>query len=180
MDWLDDTDINLFLKVIVDSVEHAAMVGYPIVNPDRISTLVCSSFYFESLRKKGMECISRWVQSFDLTKISNIIFPLYSDSHWSLCYIDVKAETAIVYDSMRPMHSHLSKVLLTHSFVKIVLYSERCAQQKNGYDCGCYALYYATCIIRRKRGRLNLEVPHKFIKRVRIWIKQQKKSERMV
>ncbi|KAI5163234.1 hypothetical protein NEAUS03_2243 [Nematocida ausubeli] len=173
MDWLDDMDINLSLKIIADSSPDAAMVGYPIPPQSKISTLICSSFYFESLRLRGMECISKWIEGLDLSKINSIIFPVYSENHWSLCYIDVKKETAKVFDSLRPCHLEISSVLLLHSLVKKVLYSSKCTQQKNGSDCGRYVLYYARCLVANKRDRLNREVPPKFLYKLQKWIKKR-------
>ncbi|KAI5189464.1 hypothetical protein NEMIN01_0527 [Nematocida minor] len=167
MDWLDDTDINHFLKVFVDTTEDAVMVGHQKKIPDKIKTVVCSSFYFESLRVRGMDCISRWLEHLDLEKVQNIIFPLHSDSHWSLCLIHPSTSICFVFDPLRPVHLSLSNVLLSHSSVKIVVYSESCTQQTNGYDCGVYALYYAGCILKNKYEKIHKPILRKFKKYIR-------------
>lgn len=176
MDWLDDTDINYFLKVFADSSDDSIMIGETKNPPTHIRTVVCSSFYFESLRIRGMECISQWLESYDLNKIQNILFPLHSDSHWSLCLIHIPSGVSVIFDPLRPAHMMLSNILLNHQLVKIVIYSTACIQQDNTYDCGVYSLYYAGCIIKNRYSQINRPVPSKFKEYIRR--KKRKRKER--
>lgn len=177
MEWLDDTAVNSFLSALADSTEDALMIGYSKIPEKTPKTIVCSSFYFESLRARGMECISQWLEGFNLSSVQTILFPLHSNSHWSLCYIHLPTGISVIFDSLRPSHKRLSKVLLTHSFVNLVIYSALTPQQTNGYDCGIYTLYYAACIIRNKHSRIFKAPPNKFSLYVRNHIKKTRRRE---
>lgn len=174
MDWLDDSDVNYFLKVFAETTEDSFMVGGTGDIPSTISTLVCSSFYFESLRIRGMACISQWLDRFDLERVKKILFPLYSDSHWSICLIDRQTGISVIFDPLRPIHKFLSQILLSHDSVNIVIYSTHCTQQDNSYDCGVYSLYYAGCIIKKKYDRINQPVPEKFKQYIRKRMKRRR------
>ncbi|KAH9385369.1 uncharacterized protein NEMAJ01_0265 [Nematocida major] len=171
--WLTDSEINNFLAKLVNSTGDAVMAGYP--RKDRVlrpKTVVFSSFYFESLKCSGMKHLAGWMPEGDTSGVRNLIFPLHSESHWSIAYIDLSTGISVIFDSLRPIHRSLSHALLQHSAVNLCMYSSSCAQQENSHDCGVYALFYAACLLRGKFGLLFRKVPGKFSSYVRDFVRK--------
>ncbi|KAI5185965.1 hypothetical protein NEHOM01_1188 [Nematocida homosporus] len=165
--WLCDTTINRVLKCFSNNTPGVAMLGYPLKDGETPHTLLVSTFYFESLKSSGMLRISEWLAKIPIDTIQRMIIPLFSNHHWSLSVVYPKLGLGVVLDPLRPYHKEVSKILLQHSGVEVVLYNESVVQQTNSSDCGIYTLYYTGCLVSKKIHRLFQPVPAEFIKLMR-------------
>ncbi|OAG30100.1 sentrin-specific protease 1 [Nematocida displodere] len=157
--WVSDTVANKILQLLAENAEDAVFLENIEKKEDTKSTLLINSFYFESLKARGMASIDTWTEHADIRKIERIIFPIFQDSHWSLVVIYPKLKTCTVLDSLRPCHEAASAVLLQHSLIERVSYNCHCTQQSNTNDCGIFMLYFAGCIARKKTAKIYLPVP---------------------
>ncbi|KAI5181162.1 hypothetical protein NEOKW01_1381 [Nematocida sp. AWRm80] len=168
MDWLNDCAINGVLRALAKITPGTAMLGEKssVENPENI---ICSSFYFESFRARGTASISTWGDGLDWSLVKRVIFPLFCSSHWSLCVIYPASGLCVIFDSLRPSHKELLRVLIDHPMVSVIVYSSKCVQQPNTDDCGVYALYYAGCILKNMMKRVYKPVPETFIALIRAY-----------
>lgn len=163
---MGDRTINAALEKLAGEAPDCAVVGHP-APPRPPKLLVVNSFYFESLRVRGMSSISQWTEQLDHSQVEKIVFPVFASNHWSMGVLFPAARVCLLLDSLRPLHHAMSAVLLTHSDIDVVIYSKGVAQQPNGDDCGVYALYFAQCALQNQLQQVYAPVPEKFVQQVR-------------
>lgn len=171
MDWLSDEHVNGVLRLMAQKCARAAMLGYEKPTA-QTRVLVASSFYFESLRARGMESVARWTRSLEVGGAERLVFPLFSAAHWSMCAIFLPQRAALVLDPLRPLHRDAALELLRHSAVDCVVYDSGAAQQAGSRDCGVYALYFAGALVFENGEKARGDVPQKFVRRIRSRIRR--------
>jgi len=166
MEWLSDEVINGALKLIAEEDPFSVMLGEGLPN-EQTKTVIINSFYFESLKRRGMGGVSKWMRAPEFKKVDILVFPLFQNSHWSMCSVYLKTRGAILCDSLRPFHKEAAAILLSHSDIDFVIYDLSTVQQKNGNDCGVFALYFIACFVFQKPQNRQIPIPDMFFSHVR-------------
>lgn len=141
--WLNDKIINSYMELLSDHYT---------------STYFFSSFTYSFLRNNPVEKVAGWYEDIDIEKYDSYVFPIHSQSHWSL--VVIKDNEFYGMDSMsimemsvvvriRSLMVHifaLKKKKFTGIFGKLL--KRRIPQQENGDDCGVFCCAYARYFLR--------------------------------
>ena len=147
--WLNDTVIDVFLKLISGERVHAF-----------------STFFFTNIETKGYKSVQKWMKRAkrDISKLDLILCPINVHStHWVTGAIDLKNKKILYLDSLaghETSHGSMALNLLNDYLVQECkkqgneslsdgFTSEQivnCPQQMNGYDCGVFTLMNCLCL----------------------------------
>lgn len=158
-EWLCDREVNRVLRVMARNAEDAVYFDDMRSLADTKHTLLFNSFYFESLKTRGMRSIREWMEAVSTDVLTRVLFPIFASSHWSACVMYPGIGTCVVFDSLIPSHMEAASVLLLHPGINLVIYDTMCAQQQDADSCGVFALYYLACLLKNKTGCIYKKVP---------------------
>ena len=160
--WLNDECVNFYMSLLNDRDKADADGDQQFPRCHFFNT-----FFHEKLTPGGgyeYKAISRWTRPKKLKKdihehCDRIVFPIHLPAHWTCLCVNVAEKRIEYYDSMAGAATHV-----TNAFKKWycddvrdkkgqeVDFSEwsvvfpDCPQQRNGFDCGVFAIKFAECL----------------------------------
>jgi Ulp1 family protease len=151
--WLDDTCVNTYLEIVARFTDGAYTLNMSLDDLPKKSTLILNSFFYEHLKRGGSA--SMWLAEVPMERIRMVLFPIFESSHWSLGVIYPSGQSAVVMDSMRPLHSKCVFVINQYLGGDRTVYDLRALQQENANDCGLFACYFAESLLLSQRRRTD-------------------------
>ncbi|KAJ1643703.1 hypothetical protein LPJ64_004554 [Coemansia asiatica] len=151
--WLNDEVINYYMQLIISRAEKTS--GLPRVH-------AFNTFFFSTLRDSGYMRVRRWTRKTKLFEKDLAIVPVHLGVHWCCAAIDFRKKTIAYYDALLGDNEECLQLLMQYlheeSKDKVGCeldaseWSMVCAKdiprQKNGYDCGVFAITFAEYLAR--------------------------------
>jgi hypothetical protein len=154
--WLNDYMVTAYLEYIIAAANNAG--SRPSDWVPRMITQ--STFFYPKLSTQGPSSVRRWTSKLGagglrLLKVELVIIPVNNASHWTIIAVKPTERIVEYYDSF---HGN-PDVFLTHTrkWLELelgaafdptawVFREGHCPSQKNGFDCGVFALTNAECL----------------------------------
>nr|CDS32877.1 sentrin specific protease 1 [Hymenolepis microstoma] len=161
--WLNDIIVNFYLQLISHRSRQC---------PEMLKVHAFNSFFYPQLVSVDYPGVRRWTKSVDLFSQDLVLIPVHDRGmHWCLTCVDFRAKTISYYDSLHGRNDQcLDRILHyldaesrdkrnkpledIHSWEKKNM-EGRMPSQKNGSDCGVFALTTAEFLSRD--AELNFE-----------------------
>ena len=126
-----------------------------------------NTFFHQKLTPGGgyeYKPISRWTRPKKLKKdiheyCDRIVFPIHMPSHWTCLCVNVAEKRIEYYDSLAGSATHVTNAFKKWyiddvrdkkgqdvDFSKWSVVFPDCPQQRNGFDCGVFAIKFAECL----------------------------------
>eukprot|EP00038_Savillea_parva_P010682 m.191978 g.191978 ORF g.191978 m.191978 type:complete len:820 (-) comp18530_c0_seq1:14-2473(-) len=168
-EWLNDNVMNSYMTLLQQ--RNAKDASFP-------NFWSFTTFFYPQLKSKGYNSVRRWTKEAKcpggLKAYDIIVVPLHLGVHWCCGFIDFRHKTIEMYDSLgsseqsfyRNIREYLDKEWQDkhgHPFdfdgwedVR----SNQCPQQRNGFDCGMFALKFADFRSRDKHTPFSFTQNH--------------------
>ena len=195
--WLDDTVINKYCKLLADTFKEV---------------FILSSFFLENLRKKGYKGVHRWAKE-DIFDKKYVLFPLFENSHWFLACFGTRSNKFEIFDPYiettdnceekyrlkirnQIYEEKREKLMEIATFVErefiqkhyiatksmkqvktefSILLPPNIPRQTNLYDCGVFMLCFAKCVC----SELQMNFSNSDMQTYRIQILEELKTSRL-
>eukprot|EP01060_Flectonema_neradi_P036578 TRINITY_DN7076_c1_g1_i2.p1 TRINITY_DN7076_c1_g1~~TRINITY_DN7076_c1_g1_i2.p1 ORF type:complete len:362 (+),score=32.51 TRINITY_DN7076_c1_g1_i2:86-1087(+) len=155
--WLNDEIINGYMSILSERSE--SLPEYP-------STHAMSTHWYTKLTSRGFNyaAVKRWTRKVDVFSKAGILIPInVSNSHWTLCHVDLEQCRISYHDSLggcgnsvlQNVHRWLTEEHQTrHSTPLPLAFSlinfAPTPRQENAYDCGVFTCCAANCLSARR------------------------------
>lgn len=140
-EWFNDKIINFYFYLV-----------QMYANTFNISVYVFSTFFYSSLKAKGVQWVLKYTRKENIFKNDFIFIPIHRSCHWSFVCVDLNNKAIEHYDSLYSNDSLLRDILKylecerENKNLKALEYKvvkRSCPKQNNGYDCGLFVCLYA-------------------------------------
>ncbi|KAL5113968.1 hypothetical protein ACEQ8H_008150 [Pleosporales sp. CAS-2024a] len=160
--WLNDSIVNEYIGVLVASVKKEAGFTQKRNGPAP-PVHAFSSFWYPTFKDKKFEGVKRWSEKLGLTgwgylQADLLLYPICETSHWRLLAVKPKERTIEYLDSLGGSGCDYIKTLKEYLALELkefwdekewtVQSKQRSTRQKNGNDCGVFALLNALALLR--------------------------------
>ncbi|KNC49032.1 uncharacterized protein AMSG_04776 [Thecamonas trahens ATCC 50062] len=159
-EWLNDEVVNGMVVMLQARADAEAAAG---VGP---RCFFFNSFFYASIYE--LRCrynyrkVRRWTKKVDLRDIDKVIFPVHLGTHWTLAVVNLRDKRFEYYDALLSTnHAALDTMRRwivddfadKHSIeLDVSQWTDYVPKdipvQRNGYDCGVFALSYANFVAR--------------------------------
>jgi Ulp1 family protease len=155
--WLNDEVVNFYMSMLQE--RDLQLVAQ---NVKRLSSHYFNSFFISKLLEQGKYSynnVRRWTKKFNILEKEKIFCPVnISNTHWTLAVIYMQQQEIHYYDSMSSSGEFYLQALkkwvyddvldkqqqtLDMSSWKLLDRMSHVPQQRNGFDCGMFAITHA-------------------------------------
>ncbi|KAJ1806790.1 hypothetical protein LPJ75_004969 [Coemansia sp. RSA 2598] len=151
--WLNDEVINFYMQLIMSRADKRSEL--PRVH-------AFNTFFYSTLRDGGYARVRRWTRKIKLFEKDLVVVPVHLGVHWCCATIDFRAKTIAYYDALLGDNDEclqlLKQYLCLESKDKLgaefdgdgwsTVCEKDIPRQKNGYDCGVFAITFAEYLAR--------------------------------
>ncbi|KAJ2785734.1 hypothetical protein GGI15_001826 [Coemansia interrupta] len=151
--WLNDEVINFYMQLIISRSDKVS--GLPSVH-------AFNTFFYSTLRDSGYARVRRWTRRVKLFEKDLVVVPVHLGVHWCCATIDFRSKRITYYDALLGDNDEclglLMEYLRSESQDKLGVefddsqWTASCdkniPRQRNGYDCGVFAITFAEYITR--------------------------------
>ncbi|KAI9506403.1 hypothetical protein BX070DRAFT_219878 [Coemansia spiralis] len=151
--WLNDEVINFYMQLIISRSEK---------NPALPKVHAFNTFFFSTLRESGYARVRRWTRRIKLFEKDLVIVPVHLGVHWCCAVVDFRHKTIKYYDALLGDNQEALELLMDYLHEEC---KDKCKEgfdssgwsmecdkqvprQKNGYDCGVFAITFAEYVSR--------------------------------
>ncbi|KAJ1721355.1 hypothetical protein LPJ53_004108 [Coemansia erecta] len=151
--WLNDEVINFYMQLIISRSEKVS--GLPSVH-------AFNTFFYSTLRDSGYARVRRWTRRVKLFEKDLVIIPVHLGVHWCCAVVDFRSKRITYYDALLGDNDECLELLMEYlrseSQDKLgvefddsqwtMFCDKNIPRQRNGYDCGVFAITFAEYITR--------------------------------
>ncbi|KAJ2784843.1 SUMO1 sentrin specific peptidase 1 [Coemansia javaensis] len=160
--WLNDEVINFYMQLIMDRAERA---------PDLPRVHAFNTFFYSTLCESGYARVRRWTRRTRLFDKDLVIVPVHLGVHWCCAVIDLRQKAICYYDALLGDNPDCLRRLLRYlcdesrdkGAAEVVeaewslVCDKQIPRQRNGYDCGVFAIMFAEHAARRAPFQFSQE-----------------------
>ncbi|KAJ2234746.1 hypothetical protein H4R99_001142 [Coemansia sp. RSA 1722] len=151
--WLNDEVINFYMQLIINRAEKRG--DLPRVH-------AFNTFFYSTLRDSGYARVRRWTRRIKLFEKDLVVVPVHLGVHWCCATVDFRSKTIAYYDALLGDNNECLQLLMEYlqqeSKDKMgaefdddgwsMVCAKNIPRQKNGYDCGVFAITFAEHLAR--------------------------------
>ncbi|KAJ2082010.1 SUMO1 sentrin specific peptidase 1 [Coemansia sp. RSA 988] len=151
--WLNDEVINFYMQLIMTRSQKT---------PTLPKVHAFNTFFYSTLCDKGYTRVRRWTRRVKLFEQDLIIVPVHLGVHWCCAVIDFRSKSIAYYDALLGDNPKCLRLLMNYLHEEFKDkqgqdfdengWSMSCEKdiprQRNGYDCGVFAIMFAEYVSR--------------------------------
>ncbi|KAJ1738249.1 SUMO1 sentrin specific peptidase 1 [Coemansia sp. RSA 989] len=146
--WLNDEVINFYMQLIIDRSQKTPVL--PRVH-------AFNTFFYSTLSEKGYARVRRWTRRIKLFENDLVVIPVHLGVHWCCAIIDFRSKHIAYYDALLGDNSKCLQLLMDYLKEEsrdkcnqefddsgwTMTCDKQIPRQRNGYDCGVFAVMFA-------------------------------------
>ncbi|KAJ2455571.1 hypothetical protein EV183_000048 [Coemansia sp. RSA 2336] len=160
--WLNDEVINFYMQLIIDRSQKTPVL--PKVH-------AFNTFFYSTLSEKGYARVRRWTRRIKLFENDLVVVPVHLGVHWCCAIIDFRSKRITYYDALLGDNSKCLRLLMDYLKEEsrdkcnqefddsgwTMACDKQIPRQRNGYDCGVFAVVFAEYAARDAPFRFSQE-----------------------